>query len=69
MKKRISVHRVSRSFGGDLAIVLFLALLSVLMMLPLVYTVLQSLKPMEELFIFPPRFTVRHWGISAICFC
>lgn len=58
MKKRISVHRVSRSFGGDLAIVLFLALLSVLMMLPLVYTVLQSLKPMEELFIFPPRFTV-----------
>ena len=29
------------------------------MALPLLYTILQSLKPLDELFIFPPRFFVR----------
>ncbi len=28
------------------------------MLLPVVYTVVQAFKPMEELFLFPPRFTV-----------
>jgi ABC transporter, permease protein len=50
---------VSRSTGGNLAIILLLCLAGVVMMLPLVYTVLQSLKPLDEIFIYPPRFWVR----------
>lgn len=30
------------------------------MLLPVLYTVVQAFKPMEELFIFPPRFTVEN---------
>ena len=58
MKLRIH-RRVSRSTGGNLAIILLLCLAGVVMMLPLVYTVLQSLKPLDEIFIYPPRFWVR----------
>ncbi len=39
-------------------IFLFLAILGVFMALPLVYAVMQAFKPLEELFIFPPRFFV-----------
>jgi ABC-type glycerol-3-phosphate transport system permease component len=35
-------------------------LLAVFMALPLVYTVSTAFKPIEELFLFPPRFFVRH---------
>ena len=59
MKKlRTRNHKVvlNRSRGGDIGITLFLVLLGFFMVLPLVYTISQSLKPMTELFIFPPRF-------------
>lgn len=39
-------------------IFLFLVALGVFMALPLVYAVMQAFKPLEELFIFPPRFFV-----------
>lgn len=38
--------------------VVVLTVLGAFMALPVVYTVVQAFKPMEELFIFPPRFTV-----------
>ena len=41
-----------------MSIVVFLVLVGVLMMIPLVYALLQSIKPMEEIFVFPPRFWV-----------
>ena len=50
--------RLSRSAGGTVGIFLFLALVSVFMALPLVYSVIQSLKPLEEIFAYPPRFFV-----------
>ncbi len=49
---------LSRSRLGSLVIFLFLALLSAFMVLPAVYSFVQSIKPMEELFIYPPRFFV-----------
>lgn len=52
-------RRVSRSRGGTLAILLLLFFLGCFMVLPLVYTVIQSLKPLDEIFIFPPRFWVK----------
>ena len=52
-------RRQVHSLQGDIGVFLFLAILSMFMILPFVYSVVQSLKPMEELFVFPPRLTVR----------
>ena len=56
--KKNGTKRQVRSLGGDIAVLLFLVLLGSFMILPFVYSVAQSLKPMEELFIFPPRLFV-----------
>ncbi len=55
MKKRLS-----RSVGGDITLIICLMLLAVIMLLPIVYAVVTSLKPNNELWIFPPRFFVRN---------
>lgn len=52
--------RLSRSRGGTIAIFLFLALICCFMALPVVYAILQSIKPIEEYYIFPPRFFVQN---------
>lgn len=51
IKKRISRSRIS-----DFILILFLVLIGLVMMLPLIYAVSSSLKPNNELWIFPPRF-------------
>lgn len=61
MKKlRTRGHRVvlNRSAGGDFAINLFLLILGIIMFLPLYYVLIQSLKPLDELFYYPPKFYV-----------
>jgi len=52
--------RVNRSTGGNAAVFLMLVILGSFMVLPVVYTVVQAFKPMEELFLFPPRFMVQN---------
>lgn len=52
--------KVSRSRGGDIVMMLSLALIASVMVLPMVYAIAQSFKPSNELFIFPPRFFVRN---------
>ena len=52
----LNKKRLSRSVGGDILIFLFLAALGLCMVLPMVYAVSSSLKPLDELWIFPPRF-------------
>ena len=54
-KKTVSL---SRSKGGTVAILLFLLVIAVFMSIPLVYTILQSIKPIEEYYIYPPKFYV-----------
>ena len=49
---------VARSIGGDIFITVVLIVVAAFMMLPFVYAIMQSLKPIEEIFIFPPRFFV-----------
>lgn len=63
MKKlRTRKHRVvlNRSAGGDAGITFVLVVMGVFMFLPMWYTIIQALKPMDELWIYPPRFTVSH---------
>jgi ABC-type glycerol-3-phosphate transport system permease component len=59
-KLRTRGHRVvlNRSAGGDTGITFVLTLFGAFMFLPMYYVVIQSLKPLDELFMFPPRFYV-----------
>ena len=59
-KLRTRKHKVvlARSRGGDAGITVVLAILGVFMFLPMYYVVIQSLKPLDELWMFPPRFYV-----------
>ena len=60
-KLRTRKHKVvlNRSAGGDAGISVMLIILGAFMFLPMVYVVMQSLKPLDELWMFPPRFFVR----------
>lgn len=55
IKKR---RALNRSYGGDAIIFFFLAILGIFMFLPMVYSVSSALKPLDELWLFPPRFLV-----------
>jgi len=59
---RTRSHRVvlNRSAGGDAGIIFFLIVMGAFMFLPMLYAIMQSLKPLDELFMFPPRFYVRN---------
>ena len=59
-KLRTRKHKVvlSRSRGGDFGITLMLVALGAFMFLPMYYVVIQSFKPLDELWVFPPRFIV-----------
>ena len=51
-------RQLNRSHFGNFAIFVMLVGVGLFMGLPLYYNVIQSFKPAEELFIFPPRFYV-----------
>ena len=59
-KLRTRNHKVvlNRSAGGDAGITVMLVLLGAFMFLPMVYAIMQALKPLDELWVFPPRFYV-----------
>ncbi len=61
-KMRVRNHQVvlNRSVGGDAAIFTFLIIMGAFMFLPMIYVIMQSLKPLDELWMFPPRFYVSH---------
>lgn len=46
------------SRGGDIAIFILLLLVGVFMLFPIYFSIVQSIKPMEELFLFPPKLYV-----------
>ena len=59
-KLRTRNHKVvlNRSAGGDAGISAFLIIFGAFMFIPMYYAVVQSLKPLDELWYFPPRFYV-----------
>jgi len=59
-KLRTRRHKVvlNRSAGGDAGIAFLLVVMGAFMFLPMLYVVMQSLKPLDELWMFPPRFFV-----------
>ena len=49
---------IKRSIGGNIVFIILLLVMGVFSALPFIYSLLQSLKPLDELFAFPPRFFV-----------
>ena len=60
MKFKIKKRSFNRSVGGDVGINILLFVFGAFMFLPMVYAISQSLKPLDELWMFPPRFFVKN---------
>lgn len=52
--------KYTRSIGGNLFVWFFLALFGSFLALPLIYVIASSLKPYNEIFIFPPKILVNN---------
>ena len=59
-KKLITRRKPNRSVGGDIALYIFLVLVALVMVFPIVYAVGSALKPLDELFRFPPTILPQH---------
>ena len=60
-RRRIKTKkRMSRSVGGDIALFLMLCLFGAFSAYPLLYTIFAAFKPLNELFIYPPRLFVQN---------
>ena len=60
----IKGRKVNRSFAGDLGLFIFLSIIGIYMALPLVFVINNAFKPLDEIFIFPPRIFVRNPTLS-----
>lgn len=58
MSKVYEQRKINRKRGGDVGIFLILLIFGAFMALPFIYAILQSFKPLDEIFIFPPKFFV-----------
>ncbi len=52
---KIKAKRVSRSIGGNIVLLILLAVLGAFMLIPMIYVVGNAFKPVSELYLFPPR--------------
>lgn len=48
-------RRVGRSFWGDLGAYVFLFAFALLMVIPILFVVGNAFKPLDEIWLFPPR--------------
>ena len=62
--KKIKAHRVSRSVGGNIVLLLFLGVLGAFMLLPMIYVIGNAFKPVSELYLFPPRILPQNWTVN-----
>ncbi len=63
-KRRHKKLRLNRSAGGNAAIDIFLIIMGAFMFLPMVYAITNSLKPLSELWIYPPKFYAENPTLS-----
>ena len=54
-KKLIKKRKPNRSIAGDISLYFFLLLVAFIMAFPIIYAVNAALKPLDELFKFPPK--------------
>ncbi len=58
LRIRKSNHALNRTLAGDMGINIMLLIVGTLMALPMVYNIMQAFKPLNEMFLYPPRFFV-----------
>ena len=58
VKVKKNNRKITASRGGNICIFIFLCLTGIFMVFPIYYAVIQSFKPIEELFVFPPKLYV-----------
>jgi ABC-type glycerol-3-phosphate transport system permease component len=56
--------RINRSWQVDFALFVLLALFGAFMAIPLIYIINNAFKPLDELFLFPPKIFVRNPTLS-----
>ncbi len=57
---KLKRRKPNRSRGGDLGIYIMLILFGLFFVLPLVYAISSAFKPLDEIFLYPPRFFVKN---------
>lgn len=60
MKKHQKRSKPNRSKGGDFGIYLLLVFFGLFMAFPLVYAINSAFKPLDEIFVYPPRIFVQN---------
>jgi ABC-type glycerol-3-phosphate transport system permease component len=58
-KKLVGGRRLNRSYGGDAFIIFILVFFGLFFAYPLVFAVNNAFKPLNEIFLFPPKLFVR----------
>jgi len=58
-KKLVGGRRLNRSYGGDAFIFVILTVFGLFFAYPLVYAINNAFKPLNEIFLFPPKLWVR----------
>ncbi len=57
---KLKRRKPNRSVGGDIFIYILLILFGFFFILPLVYAVSSAFKPLDEIYLYPPRFLVKN---------
>lgn len=55
---------INRSIGGNILLLLVLALVACFMLLPIAYAITTAFKPVDEIYLFPPPLLAKHPTIS-----
>lgn len=57
---KLKKRKPNRSVGGDIGIYIMLILFGLFFALPLIYNVSNAFKPLDEIYLYPPRFFVKN---------
>ncbi len=57
---KLKKRKPNRSRGGDLGIYIMLILFGLFFVMPLVYAISSAFKPLDEIYLYPPRFFVKN---------
>ena len=60
IKHKYKTKRINRSLGGNIVVFSFITLFGIFVSLPLVYTIGNAFKPLDELWLFPPPILPRN---------
>lgn len=62
--RRVRPKQINRSAGGNAVIFIFLTIMALFTALPMVYTIGNAFKPLDELWLFPPKLFPRNPTLS-----